>query len=357
MKSYISTVIITQLSLLTLIVFVTKNKVLPKRVKTGIITASALIMICAFAEFSGVLLDGAATVLKPLHIVVKYIEFCVAPIIPLVFSYAFYPMKSKEMIFLPPIIHIAFETLSLFLGIIFYIDDKNVYHHGELYWLYYLFVFLSVLYLFFTVAKFEAQFQNRNRSSLFILLAFLTVGVVFQNINNDAKIVWLTVAIDMILFYIYYCNMIHKLDALTELLNRRAYEMHISSLKRKAYIILFDVNNFKSINDTFGHNSGDMCLKSVASAIRKVYHKSGLCYRVGGDEFCVIIDHKADFCKIEDLNAKFKNQISKHNNDIGTATSVAIGYALFEPNKTKISDTVKKADEQMYLNKNHTNEP
>lgn len=48
---------------------------------------------------------------------------------------------------------------------------------------------------------------------------------------------------------------------------------------------------------------------------------------------------------------------SKHNNDIGTATSAAIGYALFEPNKTKISDTVKKADEQMYLNKNHTNEP
>ena len=209
--------------------FVTKNKVLPKRVKTGIITASALIMVCAFAEFSGVLLDGAATILKPLHIVVKYIEFCVAPIIPLVFSSAFYPIKSKEMIFLPPIIHITFETLSLFLGIIFYIDDKNVYHHGELYWLYYLFVFLSMMCLFFTVAKFEAQFQNRNRSSLFILLAFLTVGIVFQNIDNDAKIVWLTMAIGMILFYIYYCNMIYKLDALTELLNRRAYEVHISS--------------------------------------------------------------------------------------------------------------------------------
>ena len=78
MEYYISTVIITQLSLLSLIVLVAKNKVLPKRVKTGVITASALIMVCAFAEFSGVLLDGAATILKPLHIVVKYIEFCVA---------------------------------------------------------------------------------------------------------------------------------------------------------------------------------------------------------------------------------------------------------------------------------------
>ena len=71
MKSYIFTVIITQLSLLNLIVFVTKNKVLSKRVKTGIITASALIMVCAFAEFSGVLLDGAATILKPLHICIE----------------------------------------------------------------------------------------------------------------------------------------------------------------------------------------------------------------------------------------------------------------------------------------------
>lgn len=210
---------------------------------------------------------------------------------------------------------------------------------------------------FFHRCKIRSTISEPKPQFTIYTFGVLTVGVVFQNIDNDAKIVWLTVAIDMILFYIYYCNMIHKLDALTELLNRRAYEVHISSLKRKAYIILFDVNNFKSINDTFGHNSGDMCLKSVASAIRKVYHKSGLCYRVVGDEFCVIIDRKADFCKIEDLNAKFKNQISKHNNDIGTATSVAIGYALFEPNKTKISDTVKKADEQMYLNKNHTNEP
>ena len=52
MEYYISTVIITQLSLLTLIVLVAKNKVLPKRVKTGVITATALIMVCAFAEFS-----------------------------------------------------------------------------------------------------------------------------------------------------------------------------------------------------------------------------------------------------------------------------------------------------------------
>lgn len=67
-----------------------------------------------------------------------------------------------------------------------------------------------------------------------------------------------------------YCNMVYQLDVLTELLNRRAFEVHKSSLKRKAYILILDVNNFKKINDTFGHTLGDSCLKTIASIIRKV---------------------------------------------------------------------------------------
>ncbi len=50
----------------------------------------------------------------------------------------------------------------------------------------------------------------------------------------------------------------------------RAFEVHKSSLKRKAYILILDVNNFKKINDTFGNTLGDSCLKTIASVIRKV---------------------------------------------------------------------------------------
>ena len=95
------------------------------------------------------------------------------------------------------------------------------------------------------------------------------MGIVFNIIDNHIKIVWLTVAIAMILFYIYYCNMVYQLDVLTELLKRGAFEVHKSSLKRKAYILILDVNNFKK-NDTFGHTLGDSCLKTIASVIRKV---------------------------------------------------------------------------------------
>lgn len=219
--------------------------------------------------------------------------------------------------------------------------------------IYYLFVTLGVLYLFYTVDRYASQFQNRNYISLLIVFAFLIVGIVFNIIDNHIKIVWLTVAIAMILFYIYYCNMVYQLDVLTELLNRRAFEIHKSSLKRKAYILIIDVNNFKKLNDTFGHTLGDTYLKTIASVIRKVYKKYGRSYRIGGDEFCVIIDRKFNFCNIniEDLNSKLHEKLSRQRWESEKIPSVAIGYALFNPKTMQISDAIKEADAQMYKNK------
>ena len=353
MEYYISTVIITQLSLLTLNVLISKNKVLSKHKKKGIIIALLLVMICSLAEFFGVLIDGSIIFSRAVHMAVKYIEFCTAPIIPVAFATAFYPIKSPKIVFIPNVIHIAIETISLFYGFIFYVDEKNIYHHGQTYLIYYLFVFLGVLYLFYTVDRYASQFQNRNYLSLLIVFAFLIVGIVFNIIDHDIKIVWLTVAIAMILFYIYYCNMVYQLDALTELLNRRAFEVHKSSLKRKAYILIFDVNNFKSLNDTLGHTLGDSYLKTIALIIRKVYKKYGRSYRIGGDEFCVIIDRKFNFCNIniEDLNSKLHEKLSRQRWENEKIPSCAIGYALFDPKTMQISDAIKEADAQMYKNK------
>lgn len=147
--------------------------------------------------------------------------------------------------------------------------------------------------------------------------------------------------------------MVYQLDVLTELLNRRAFEIHKSSLKRKAYILILDVNNFKKLNDTFGHTLGDTYLKTITSVIRKVYKKYGRSYRIGGDEFCVIIDRKFNFCNIniEDLNSKLHEKLSRQRWESEKIPSVAIGYALFNPKTMQISDAIKEADAQMYKNK------
>ena len=85
-----------------------------------------------------------------------------------------------------------------------------------------------------------------------------------------------------------YSELTQKIDTLTHLLNRRSYESRPASLRGQAVIYYFDVDEFKSVNDTFGHGVGDAVLAEVGSTIYAVFSKAGYCYRIGGDEFCVI---------------------------------------------------------------------
>ena len=351
MKTYICSEFLTQLSLLALMLLIANNKVLAKSTKTELIRSSALIMLCAIAEFVGVIYDRGLATSIPFHALAKYLELCLTPLVPIMLAKVFRSDRLGTIAFIPSIINIILQTLSLFFGFIFYVDSSNIYHHGDYYWLYFFFIFSNLLYLSYVTISFGAKLQNRQYIPLFVIIGFVLVGTIFQATDSSIKMVWLSVAIGLILFYIYYCNMVYQIDSVTELLNRRAYEINKSLLKKRAYIIFFDVNNFKSINDKFGHDAGDRCLKCVADAIRKTYEKNGLCYRVGGDEFCVIIDKKTHSCNIEKLNEQFTNLLNtKSFNDMGIP-SVAIGYAVFNPKSNKLSGAIRHADEQMYLNK------
>ena len=67
--------------------------------------------------------------------------------------------------------------------------------------------------------------------------------------------------------YILYSELTQKIDTLTHLLNRRSYESRLASLRGHAVIYYFDVDEFKSVNDTFGHGVGDAVLAEVGSTV------------------------------------------------------------------------------------------
>ena len=54
-------------------------------------------------------------------------------------------------------------------------------------------------------------------------------------------------------------------------------------------MVVFDVDDFKQINDRYGHIQGDLCLAGIAECIKNSYANFGYCYRIGGDEFCVLL--------------------------------------------------------------------
>ena len=78
---------------------------------------------------------------------------------------------------------------------------------------------------------------------------------------------WACSAVDVLMVYILYSELTQKIDTLTHLLNRRSYESRPASLRGQAVIYYFDVDEFKSVNDTFGHGVGDAVLAEVGSTI------------------------------------------------------------------------------------------
>lgn len=93
------------------------------------------------------------------------------------------------------------------------------------------------------------------------------------------------------------------------------------------------------INDTYGHEVGDKCLCTVAQGLREVYGNSGRCFRMGGDEFCVVL--RRDLDRVEQLNAEFDAWHKEHIGSDQPVMSISIGWEAF-----------RRADEAMYHAKN-----
>ncbi|MDD3164752.1 MAG: GGDEF domain-containing protein [Oscillospiraceae bacterium] len=151
-------------------------------------------------------------------------------------------------------------------------------------------------------------------------------------------------------------------DKLTMLQNRRAFDLFVQSLEQKpeaeqnAALIFMDVNDLKELNDHKGHAAGDGLLIAVARCIERAYGSLGYCYRIGGDEFCVIIpDPKESEGKIL---SRLRAEEKRYNQDEKAAQHISIAAGcsyLRAPDGTKktISQWKAEADREMYLDKMH----
>ena len=135
-------------------------------------------------------------------------------------------------------------------------------------------------------------------------------------------------------------------DSLTGIQNRNAYNQYISNLdikKEKYGVLLFDIDDFKKINDTKGHLSGDAVLKSVAKILDSLFSSPEYTvYRIGGDEFAVISKNQTEKQIIEKM-IDLKNILKKEGN-----IRLSSGYSMI--NKS-VRTAFKYADEMLYADK------
>lgn len=153
-------------------------------------------------------------------------------------------------------------------------------------------------------------------------------------------------------------------DELTGLPNRTAFREDLDKRMKPdkvtgegkilpTVVFMFDLNDLKKCNDTYGHDYGDQYIKMAADTLKKAFAKEGKCYRIGGDEFCAW----APYTSSEEINQKlaFLEQEVRGLNDKGFVVTVAIavGYATYDEGEdgSGLYSTMKRADAMMYERK------
>ena len=153
-------------------------------------------------------------------------------------------------------------------------------------------------------------------------------------------------------------------DELTGLSNRTAFREDLE--KRMApdkqtgeekilptVVYMFDLNDLKKCNDTYGHDYGDQYIKMAADALKKIFAQEGKCYRIGGDEFCAW----APYISLDEINEKLnllEQDIQELNkNEFVVTVSISVGYAIYQEgiDGGGLYSTMKRADAMMYERK------
>jgi diguanylate cyclase (GGDEF)-like protein len=153
----------------------------------------------------------------------------------------------------------------------------------------------------------------------------------------------------------YYRRLLERfeLDALTGLPGSNKFRDFTANLGSRAAgvgVVFFDVNDLKFYNDTKGHQAGDLLLQKASESILHIAGENAHAFRVGGDEFVMVITGCAEG-DIEMLLAKWREKLAELNSVAdGIHCSIAAGWA-YSSGEDTFSDILKQADERMYAEK------
>lgn len=148
-------------------------------------------------------------------------------------------------------------------------------------------------------------------------------------------------------------------DLMTGLCNRTAFEelMTKYSIDQRisGYIITFDINNLKEINDCYGHAAGDDAIVRISRIIKNIFAPAGKCYRVGGDEICVMLPKEAEimYDSIDKALEALSDAVREESEKLGIKLSVAAGYSEVSESDEDfdIYMAYREADRLMYERK------
>lgn len=150
-------------------------------------------------------------------------------------------------------------------------------------------------------------------------------------------------------------------DPLTKLINHKYFTEKVKNIIRNknlktAAMLMVDLDNFKDINDTYGHDYGDIYLKETAQLLLKLCDEKGIAARRSGDEFCVFIYKISDKYEVKEILENFYESLKENKVSFPDGTqgviSMSMGIAWYSKNST-FESMLSEADEALYISKNN----
>ena len=265
-------------------------------------------------------------------------------------------IKKKSRILAVPLI---IATILIFInllgtGIIFEISKENVYTRGPMNFILYIFVFVYYIESIYTVQKAKSDSILVEFFPIYFFIIPCMIGTMIQGFFFGISTFWLCVAIAFIIVYIEIQISISFIDDLSGLYNRKYMNHYLDKLQndktKHVYGFLMDINDFKTINDIYGHLKGDQAIIQFGKILQHSIDKDSVAIRMGGDEFVIFAILKSNEEALA-LKKRIEQNVRQFNTNSTEPfhLSFSIGMAKYSGN---IETFLSSMDDSMYEAKN-----
>ncbi|MFA7637240.1 MAG: GGDEF domain-containing protein [Monoglobales bacterium] len=260
---------------------------------------------------------------------------------------------------IPFVINFLASMSSIFHKVYFTVNQNNLFERNEPFSF---FPFLlAILYGLYSIIITVKNQKNISRKNFYPILSYMFIPMICTFIQATwygLSLVCSALAISLVIVYISVQNEVNVTDYLTGLSNRSHLVFYLESELKKLkgdkdlYGLMLDMDNFKCINDNYGHFEGDKALAMFSGILKKHSTPDSFIARYAGDEFVIILKLNKDE-SIDDYISELRKSVENFNRSSGLdyVLDYSLGYAKYLSKET-YKDFLSRMDANMYFEKN-----
>ena len=244
-------------------------------------------------------------------------------------------------------------VVNIFCPVFFQVSQDNVYTRTPLFILPYMVTYGYLTYGAILACRYRKQVDKYLFMPMMAFLLPLYVGSLIQLFCYGLALIWPTTALGLTFLYINIQNEETFLDPLTNLYNRNYLQRYIEHIIKQAKKgihttgIILDINNFKQINDTYGHSQGDAVLREVGNLLIRAAGSRAVVVRYGGDEFIILLEDATPE-QVQRINANIQEELLVYNASGSVPLPVSLSAGTAELDNVDVLAFFQEMDRNMY---------